>query len=382
MDSRHDARSRTGTTHSPKASSTTLRSRLAGRHRGRRRHRRRGVHRALDRLLPGAARPVAAHRRSREGLRRVRRLRPQRRLGVGLLPTSWEAVAKESSRDEALRMQRAANAAVDDVGKVAADEGIDGHYAKGGYLRVATSPLQWDRLQQQLAHAREWDQTEDDVALLDRREATARIDADGVFGGLYTPHCAAIHPARMVRGLAAAAERRGVTIYEGTEVTAIEPGVVRTALGDRPRRGGRSGARGLHREPAAVPTRTVADVLADDRHRAPPRPRVGRDRVARSRDPQRRPPLPDLRTAHRRRPHRARRSWCALPLGVSDRPLLRAPARRSRRAAAQPGQALPRPARRGRHPPLGRRPRRSARLVPVGPLRPVHGVRHRRRVRR
>ena len=28
-----------------------------------------------------------------------------------------------------------------------------------------------------------------------------------------------------------AAERRGVTIYEGTEVTAIEPGAVRTALG-------------------------------------------------------------------------------------------------------------------------------------------------------
>ncbi len=147
------------------------------------------------------------------------------------LPTSWEAVAKESSRSEALRMQRAANATVDVVGKVAADEGIDGHYAKGGYLRIATSPLQWDRLQQQLAHARAWDQTEDDVALLDRREATARIDADGVFGGLYTPNCAAIHPARMVRGLAQAVERLGVTIYEGTEVTGIEPGAARTPLG-------------------------------------------------------------------------------------------------------------------------------------------------------
>lgn len=149
----------------------------------------------------------------------------------GFLPTSWESVATVSSRSEALRMQRAANAAIDVVGKVAADEGIDAHYAKGGYLRVATSPLQWDRLRQQLAHAREWDQTEDDVALLDRRESTARIGADGVFGGLYTPHCAAIHPARMVRGVARAAERRGVTIYEGTEVTAIEPGVARTALG-------------------------------------------------------------------------------------------------------------------------------------------------------
>lgn len=149
----------------------------------------------------------------------------------GMLPISWEKVAAGSSRSAALRFQRAANEAVDELGKVAADESIDGHYAKGGYLRIATSALQWDRLQQEHANARAWDQTDDDLTLLDRRQTTGRIDAEGVFGGLYTPHCAAIHPARMVRGLAEAVERRGVTIYEGTEVTAIEPGVVRTTLG-------------------------------------------------------------------------------------------------------------------------------------------------------
>lgn len=147
------------------------------------------------------------------------------------LPTSWEKVAAASSRSETLRFQLAANAAVDEIGKVAADEGIDGHYAKGGYLRVATSALQWDRLQEQFTHARAWEQTDDDITLLDRNEAKARVGADGVYGGLYTPHCAAIHPARMVRGLAEAAERRGVTIHEGTEVTEIEPGAVRTNLG-------------------------------------------------------------------------------------------------------------------------------------------------------
>ena len=59
---------------------------------------------------------------------------------------------------------------------------------------------------------------------------------------------------------------------------------------------------------------------------------VGRDRLARPRDPQRRPALPDLRPADRRRTHRARRSWGALPLGVAHRPVLRAPARCARRA--------------------------------------------------
>jgi glycine/D-amino acid oxidase-like deaminating enzyme len=148
------------------------------------------------------------------------------------LPTSWEQIARESSRDQALRLQRAANASIDEVGRVAAAEGIDGHFAKGGYLRVATSPVQWQRLNDELTHARAWENSEDDLMLLDRTEARARVNADGVLGGLYTPHCAAIHPARMVRGLAATVERLGVTVFEDTEVTAIEPGIVRTRRGD------------------------------------------------------------------------------------------------------------------------------------------------------
>lgn len=148
------------------------------------------------------------------------------------LPTSWEQIARESSREQALRLQRAANDSIDVVGKVAADEGIDGHFAKGGYLRVATSPVQWQRLNEELTHARAWENSEDDLMLLDRNEARARVNADRVFGGLYTPHCAAIHPARMVRGLATTVERLGVTVFEDTEVTAIEPGIVRTTRGD------------------------------------------------------------------------------------------------------------------------------------------------------
>lgn len=76
----------------------------------------------------------------------------------GLLPTSWDAVAEASSREDTLRFQRAANEAVDVVGTVAAEEGIDGHYAKGGYLRIATSRLQRERMEDELRHARTWDQ--------------------------------------------------------------------------------------------------------------------------------------------------------------------------------------------------------------------------------
>jgi glycine/D-amino acid oxidase-like deaminating enzyme len=52
-----------------------------------------------------------------------------------------------------------------------------------------------------------------------------------VLGASYTPHCAAVQPAKLVRGLAATVAERGATIYEHTAAQAIEPHAVRTAHG-------------------------------------------------------------------------------------------------------------------------------------------------------
>jgi len=59
---------------------------------------------------------------------------------------------------------------------------------------------------------------------LSKEEALGRLQASNVLGGTFNTHCAAIHPARLVRGLARVVESLGVTIYEGTTVTAIAPG--------------------------------------------------------------------------------------------------------------------------------------------------------------
>ena len=48
---------------------------------------------------------------------------------------------------------------------------------------------------------------------------------------MFCPHAARIHPARLARGLADVVERRGVGIYEGTNVTQIEQGRVLTDRG-------------------------------------------------------------------------------------------------------------------------------------------------------
>ena len=78
---------------------------------------------------------------------------------------------------------------------------------------------------------------EEDLRWLDASEASAVIGLDGMLGATFTPHCAAIQPALLARGLAEAVERRGVSIYEHTEVIDIVAGgagrspLVRTTAG-------------------------------------------------------------------------------------------------------------------------------------------------------
>jgi glycine/D-amino acid oxidase-like deaminating enzyme len=140
-------------------------------------------------------------------------------------------MAAAHGRDAAIAMQRAMFDTVDEVGRAAAAEGIDCHFAKGGYVSLATNPAHTSRLHDELDEARRFDLGEEDLRWLDRAEAATRLAATGVLGGLYTPHCAAIHPARLARGLAAACERHGVTIHEMTRVRAIAPGRVATDHG-------------------------------------------------------------------------------------------------------------------------------------------------------
>jgi glycine/D-amino acid oxidase-like deaminating enzyme len=148
-----------------------------------------------------------------------------------LFPASLDSLAKGTSRAAALAQHQAMRGSVDEVLRAASEEGIDAHASKGGTIAVARSEPQWARARAEVEHARSWGLGEDNVRLLDGPEATAVLGATRVRGASYTPDCAAIHPARLVRGLADAVERRGVVLHEHTAATAIEPGRVVTNHG-------------------------------------------------------------------------------------------------------------------------------------------------------
>ena len=55
-------------------------------------------------------------------------------------------------------------------------------------------------------------------------EARRALGAPGLLGATYTPHCAAVDPARLVRGLADAVVGMGASVYEHSPVVSIRPG--------------------------------------------------------------------------------------------------------------------------------------------------------------
>ena len=148
-----------------------------------------------------------------------------------LFPTSWDVLARKSSPAGALRLHRAMQETSHEIGRVIEDEGIDAQFQRGGTITLARSPAQLSRLRDDVATAHARGFTDADERMLEADEAAAMLAADGVLGGSFTPHCATVHPARLVRGLARVVEASGADIFERTTVRSIRPGRVETDAG-------------------------------------------------------------------------------------------------------------------------------------------------------
>ena len=151
---------------------------------------------------------------------------------VGELAAGPDRHEQVAGNDAARRFHHELFDSVDEVGRVSDVEGIDCHYAKGGTIYVARNAAQLTRQREEVElHQQSYGLTDDDVHMLDADAARSHLNATGVLGGLFLAHTAALHPARLVRGLGEAVERLGGTIAEQTTATAIEPGKVVTDRG-------------------------------------------------------------------------------------------------------------------------------------------------------
>ena len=141
-----------------------------------------------------------------------------------------EVLDREGGAGTGAAMMREMFHAVDEIGDVARREGIDCGYAKGGALWFASDAEQLRRMRGRFAMLSRHG-LGDAYEMLDPARTVTRVNATGLYGSIYTPHAAAVHPARLARGLARAVERLGGTIHELTPAIRIDGRRVVTAHG-------------------------------------------------------------------------------------------------------------------------------------------------------
>ncbi len=108
------------------------------------------------------------------------------------------------------------------------EEGIACDYARNGSYTLAPSENEAEALQKSLRPL-----GEDGFAaeFLDDSDLARLFPRAGFRAGLFHPGNGEIHPARLVRGLALAAERRGARLFEHTRVERLDPDGLLTAGG-------------------------------------------------------------------------------------------------------------------------------------------------------
>lgn len=139
--------------------------------------------------------------------------------------------AKTHGQQGVVDLLRAMRGAVDDVIEVCRVEKIDADIVKDGVLNVARNAAQATRVRHSLDYEASWGARPEDLVLLTPQELSARIRVDGARIASFSPHCARVHPAKLVQGLAEAVERLGIAIYEQTTVTEITARCARSNRG-------------------------------------------------------------------------------------------------------------------------------------------------------
>lgn len=121
--------------------------------------------------------------------------------------------------ERAIRMQREADQAADNMLALMAREGIECDFVKSGRFIGAVTPAHYEIQARELALMREHIGIEGEM--VPRAEQHREVGTDFYHGGMVMFGTGALHPGRYHRGLLAAAEAAGATILPETPVSGI-----------------------------------------------------------------------------------------------------------------------------------------------------------------
>jgi glycine/D-amino acid oxidase-like deaminating enzyme len=121
---------------------------------------------------------------------------------------------------------------IDEVEQVLEEEEIDCDLHRGGSIYAAARyPEQLAFQQSALKYLHLSGLTEDDYRWLSKPELDQKVRMRNGQGAIFTPHCAAINPGKLVRGLAQCVESKGVQIFEKSAVRKVANKCITTAQG-------------------------------------------------------------------------------------------------------------------------------------------------------
>lgn len=137
--------------------------------------------------------------------------------GLGGAVATW-------GREAGIAMTRAIIDTVDEIGRVVTAEGIECGFEPGGVIRLARTQPQLRRQRDEVDEYRHHGFGDDVLRSLSAGEATDRLSATAVLGGVHYAPGARVQPAQLARGLAEVVERLGGTIVEHTAAIDVRPG--------------------------------------------------------------------------------------------------------------------------------------------------------------
>ncbi|MFT4127780.1 MAG: FAD-dependent oxidoreductase [Gordonia sp. (in: high G+C Gram-positive bacteria)] len=132
--------------------------------------------------------------------------------------------------DEMTTLLRMGTETLDEIEAAMGRLGIDADAERTGELEIANFGWQIDDLGEMSSEAA---LLGIDLTILPEAQARERVNSPMVLGALFDPDVIMLDPAKLAWGLAAAAERLGVEIYENTEITGLtdEGGRIRAQTG-------------------------------------------------------------------------------------------------------------------------------------------------------
>lgn len=135
------------------------------------------------------------------------------------------------TRDASVRLHQRLIDTVSRIGEITAAEGIDCNFAHEGLIMTAANE-QEAQLFSKAAHVMaKYGFPAPHYEYLDEAATRNLVAVEGACAGLFTPHNAAVQPARLARGLAEAVRAKGVRLFERSPARKLEDGRVTTDRG-------------------------------------------------------------------------------------------------------------------------------------------------------